>query len=429
VTEGIKAELDRENIHAQANPTNGKQIGFVPIVDTRLVSNTLEHLRSLTLLPPDTEQPSWLDGAPLFYPPWNPRDVLPTKTGLVNLRYMAEGMPGASHPPTPAFFESHALSYGFDPNAPEPVNWLTFLGARKPAPGCRINPLWPNDPESIATLQEWIGYLLTTDTSYQKIMMLIGPARCGKGTIAEVIRLLIGPESVANPTLKALTTEFGLQPLIGKPVAIITDARITSHYHMDTQAAIERLLSISGGDAQTINRKNKPHWSGRLPTRFMVMANAFPYFPDASGAIASRMILLQLKRSWLGEENRELLEALTDELPGILRWALNGAQRLRAHGRFSQPESARAALKEFGHATSSINAFLAECAVVHPEARVRRDDLFAAWKEWCTEQGIEKPGTQEQLGRNLRAALPELETTQPSVDGARVRFYVGLELR
>ena len=60
----------------------------------------------------------------------------------------------------------------------------------------------------------------------------------------------------------ACKKKFGLAPLIGKPLAFITDARLGSR---SNQAAItERLLSISGEDAQTIDRKHIDAWTGRL---------------------------------------------------------------------------------------------------------------------------------------------------------------------
>ena len=125
--------------------------------------------------------------------------------------------PDASGGPTPAFFSLHMLNYSFDPAAPEPAAWLEFL-----------HQLWPdNDQESIDLLQEWFGHLLVPDTSYQKILMLLGPKRSGKGTVARVLRCLIGVENCCNPTLSSLATNFGLAPLVGKLAAIVTDARLS----------------------------------------------------------------------------------------------------------------------------------------------------------------------------------------------------------
>src|SRR5262249_34336406 len=151
----------------------------------------------------------------------------------------------------PSFFCTYALDYDFSPDAPSPTAWLKFL-----------DELWPEDEQSRKTLQEWFGYLLTPDTRQQKIAFLLGPPRSGRGTIARVIRSLIGHTNVAGPSLSGLGTNFGLWTMIGKPVAIIGDARISRR--SDAAAIVERLLNISGEDAVDIDRKNLPLWTGKL---------------------------------------------------------------------------------------------------------------------------------------------------------------------
>ena len=44
----------------------------------------------------------------------------------------------------------------------------------------------------IETLQEIFGYVLTPDTSQQKIGMIVGPKRSGKGLIGRTLRRLVG---------------------------------------------------------------------------------------------------------------------------------------------------------------------------------------------------------------------------------------------
>jgi putative DNA primase/helicase len=72
----------------------------------------------------------------------------------------------------------------------------------------------------VGLLQEWFGFCLLPDTSHHKIAILIGPPRSGPGTIARVMAALIGHENVAGPRLTALGTNFGLEPLIGKPATM-----------------------------------------------------------------------------------------------------------------------------------------------------------------------------------------------------------------
>ena len=50
----------------------------------------------------------------------------------------------------------------------------------------------------------------------QKIFVLISPKRGGKGTIARVLRGLVGVENFCGPTLASLALPFGLWALIGR---------------------------------------------------------------------------------------------------------------------------------------------------------------------------------------------------------------------
>jgi putative DNA primase/helicase len=288
--------------------------------------------------------------------------------------------------------------------------------------------LWPNDPQSIATLQEWFGYLLTLDTRQQKILLLVGPKRSGKGTIARLIRALLGEQNVACPTLSSLGTPFGLWPLLGKSVAMIQDARLSGR--TDAAAVAERLLSISGEDAQTIDRKFLPPVTGKLHTRFMLLTNELPKLTDSSGALPGRMILLRLERSWYGQEDTTLTDRLLSELPGILLWAIAGWKRLRDRGHFLQPDAGKELIGELNDLASPVGAFVRERCTVAPGCHIERAALFDAWKIWCAQQGREHPGDSATFGRNLRAAVPSIGDAQPRTDtGQRTRVYEGICLK
>jgi putative DNA primase/helicase len=151
---------------------------------------------------------------------------------------------------TPLFFNRVAVPFEYEPTAPEPVRWLQFL-----------NQLWPDDPESIAALQEFFGYVLSGRTDLHKILLLIGPTRSGKGTIARVLAALLGKGNVAGPTLASLGTNFGLSPLLGKPLAVVSDARLAGG---NVHQVVERLLSISGEDLLTVDPRAM-EWEAALP--------------------------------------------------------------------------------------------------------------------------------------------------------------------
>src|SRR5207253_1165563 len=111
-------------------------------------------------------------------------------------------------------------------------------------------------------LQEFMGYLLIADTSQQKMLLLVGPRRSGKGTIGRVITALVGPGNMVGPTCNSLAGTFGLQGLIGKSLAIVSDAR----FHGEcVPILVERLLCITGEDTISVDRKFLPPVTLKLP--------------------------------------------------------------------------------------------------------------------------------------------------------------------
>ncbi len=254
--------------------------------------------------------------------------------------------------------------------------------------------------------------------------MLVGPKRSGKGTIARVLTALLGRENVAGPTLGSLATNFGLSPLIGKPLAIISDARLGSR--SDQAVIVERLLSISGEDIITIDRKHREPWTGTLPTRFLLLSNELPRLADTSGAMASRFIVLMLKTSFFGREDTELTDKLRTELPNILRWSLDGLQQLRERGRFLQPSSSTEAIQELEDLGSPVGAFVRDRCEIEPGLEIACDNLYRAWCSWCTEQGRDHAGTRQRFGRDLRAVVPGLTVKQRREALQVVRVYGGI---
>ena len=371
------------------------------------VENALDALRGICNLPSAMAAPCWIDAPDADL---NPLDIMACRNGLLHIptRKLLE--------PTARFFTLNGIQFAFDRKAAPPKEWLKFLSQ-----------LWAEDPQSIATLQEWIGYLLTPRTHFQKILMLIGPKRSGKGTIGRMIHRLLGDRNVCGPTLAKLGEPFGLSTLIGKSAAIVSDARISGR--TDTAVITEQLLSISGEDSRTVARKYLPDWNGKLPTRFTLLTNELPRIEDQSGALASRFIILTLSESFYGREDHGLLDRFIPELPSILLWALDGWDRLRKRGRFQQPESSEEIIQQFEDLGSPVGAFLRDRCEIGRAYEAMQDRVFSEWKSWCEEKGREKPGTEQMLARNLRAAVPWLNVTRPRVAGTQVRYWQGLRLK
>jgi putative DNA primase/helicase len=193
--------------------------------------------------------------------------------------------------------------------------------------------------------------------------------------------------------------------------------------------AVERLLSISGEDMITVDRKYRDPWTGRLPTRFVVLTNEIPRFSDASGALASRFVILTLTNSFYGREDITLTDQLLAEAPGIFNWCMEGLDRLVERGHFVQPQVAQNALQHLEDLASPVGAFVRDRCVVDPERVVDKDELWKAWKEWCSDEGAH-PGTKSVLIRDLRASVPgAIPRRLVDDDGNRRNVVAGIRLQ
>jgi P4 family phage/plasmid primase-like protien len=425
----IKSEFDRLNLMAVElwEKNGGKDASGKPVdkpvvrkVTRPLASNATLAMQSMAVLRGKPDAPFWIEGDG----PFHPADVMPIRNALVNLPGVVTGDmvdPSAfMMAPTPCFFSTYSLDFDFDLDVGPPVELLKFLTS-----------VWPEDRESIDALQEWFGYCLTPDTRQQKIGMFVGPMRSGRGTIARLMSALVGRENVAGPRLSALGTNFGLEPLVGKPLAIIGDARLSRR--TDTGAIVEAVLSISGEDTITIDRKHRAPWTGKLPTRLILLSNELPRLPDQSGALASRFLVWRFTKSFLGKEDLGLDTRLAAELPAILLWAIEGWKRLRQRRHFRQPESGSELVDEVRDISSPIGAFVRDRVEVKVGSKTDVVDLYSEWCQWCEAKKC-KPGDELIFGRNLRTVLPGLETKTRRGEKKRgekpfVRYFQGLEIK
>jgi putative DNA primase/helicase len=340
----------------------------------------------------------------------DPKGLIAVRSGLL-CRDTRELLPH-----TPEFFNLNWSDVVYDPDARCP-SWLQFLSE-----------VYPGDVPSQELLQDWFGYCLTEDTSQQKMLMMVGVKRSGKGTIARVAQGLVGQASYVSPTLGSLGTNFGLQPLIGKKLAVISDARISGK--KDLQATVENMLRISGEDSLSIDRKYLPSLEVRLSTRLWVITNLLPGLLDEGGAFASRFLVLHHPQSFFGRENPALTRALLAELPGILNWALDGLARLRKRGYFIQPASGERKLRDLELLNSPAKAFLAECCDLEPSAFVEKDKLYRAYQTWHSTSGKSHLPDKERFAQQLYAASDEkIEGQRKRVGERQVQVFSGVQLR
>jgi phage/plasmid-associated DNA primase len=204
-------------------------------------------------------------------------------------------------------------------------------------------------------------------------------------------------------------------------VAIIHDARISAK--TDTGIVVERILSISGEDALSVNRKYRTSVDAKLAARLMILTNELPRLGDSSSALAGRLLVLRIIPSFFGREDTGLTARLMKELPGILRWAIGGWELLRFRERFTQPESGIKLADAMEEMSSPVSRFVGECCIVEEDKKklarewsdltCKKTDLYDVYSAWSEIRGTQHPGNSAVFGRDLYAALPFISEAQP----------------
>jgi putative DNA primase/helicase len=361
----LKAELLAVLEHAYYIGSKSARLSFDP-TDSK-VTNVIKVMQGMVARRSEAEAPGWSDGRDgLFVSLHNGILDLATKKLL---------------PHSSDYFNLFTVDCDYDPGAQCPV-WLRTMDAQF-------------DKLEQDLLQEWFGYVVSGKTDQQKIMVVTGPRRSGKGTSVRCLKRLLGG-NIASPSTSDLMSPFGRQTLIGKPLAVVNDMRVEGN----TAKAVETLLNISGEDDVQIDVKHATQWTGKLGTRIMLVSNMVPNLRDNSRALSSRFLTLTTKQSFLNHEDKALDGKIAGELSGVVNWALEGLARLEATGRFTRHENADAEMNEQERLSSPVSAFLEDECILGPDQIILSSVMYKYWTNWCTRNGYQ-PGSSSKFGTDL----------------------------
>jgi putative DNA primase/helicase len=381
------------------------QVPFRP--NRSSVGETLAALEAVTILSPHIAAPSWLGGGRDELPP---EHIISFPNGLLDLR------DNKLHPPDPCFFTTAALGFNYLAAAPEPVEFKRFL-----------EQIYESDESEIQLAQEIFGYLLSGDTSLEKAFFFIGPRRSGKGTMMRVLQHLLATSAVAGPTLKSLGTQLGLQPLIGKQVAIVDDLRVSSP--KETDLLVENILKITGRGHFTIDRKFTTAWEGTLPVKLVFVSNVMPKLGDDSGAVASRFVISNTRQSFYDREDPLLFrDRLLPELPGIFHWAMGGLQRLRERGKFAETEAGAESKERLALLGSPVLGFIEAKCDLHPDKSVPKDVIYSHWCSYAAANGLQRLGNEQFFAALYAAAGGKVHATKKRDGGRQVPSLSGIDM-
>jgi P4 family phage/plasmid primase-like protien len=318
-------------------------------------------------------------------------------------------------PHSPKHWVLNSLNFNYSPKAECP-EWMKFLDS-----------VFEGDAERIELLQQWFGYNLIYDYRYQKMLIVCGESRSGKGTITHILRLIVGAANYVGTSLKGFTTDFGLQQMLHAKAIVVPDAIQVEKAKIN--AVRESLLNITSGDVISINRKHKDYVVGKIPGRITLVANQVPRFADEYDALFNRYMVLPMRVSFAGREDVRLVNKLESEIAGIFNWAVQGLTNLGDKGKFTEPTLGVEEAREMRELANPVKTFIEKFVipVEDPEVFVSVAEVYDLYERFCEDIDM-KPLYSPQFGKRLIKHIPTATSVSKRVDGVVTKVYKAIKL-
>jgi putative DNA primase/helicase len=251
------------------------------------------------------------------------------------------------------------------PHKPEQLHTRTagarwVIGATAPRFEAFLETIFP-DGELRSFVQRAIGYSLTGLTGEQVMFLLIGNGSNGKSTLIEAVSKMMG--DYAGPVAKDLIIA---QRNEAHPTSGADLNRLRLAVAMETEAtntlAEARVKALTGGDRVKARRMGEDFWDFEPTHKLWLAANYLPKISGTDEGIWRRMRVIPFGVE-IDEAHRDpnLPAALAKELPGILRWAVEGCLEWQRLGGLHAPAIVTEATSTYRAESDWFPQFLDEC--------------------------------------------------------------------
>ena len=311
-------------------------------------------------------------------------------------------------PHTPEFVSLIQYPVDYDPNATSPV-WDNCVNEWMSG---------PEQEEKTRLIQQFCGYILSSEMLYDRALFMVGDGGNGKSTFIDTIARVIGHDATSHIDLEGLYGSFGMHGLIGKRLNIIEE--VAGNYYQ-----ANKLKKLVSGEQVTIDIKYKPQFTFRPQAKFVFSVNLLPRVDDVSQGTERRICAITFRNNYRDNPNNELRSSfglLSKELSGILNWMLDGAKDLSENDGFITTKEQIKMLDDYRAENSSVEGFLTQCVVSDANGKLEVPELYREYKEWSHSEG----------GRKVKANITFVKEMKAYADrqegiSFKAREYAGSE--
>lgn len=286
-----------------------------------------------------------------------------------------------------------------------------------------LEEIFPADADLIGFVQQAIGYALTGDMREQAIFLLYGTGANGKTTFLETIRTILG-DYARHTNFSAFLQ--GQNTSARNDLARLAGARFVTASEVEEGRRLseDTIKQITGGEPLTVRYLYAEFFEYRPQCKLFLAVNHKPLIRGTEHGIWRRIYEVPFTQTIPDtNQDRTLGEKLRAELPGILRWAVEGCARWRQPGLKAPPVVVQAT-QRYREEMDPLAGFLEACCVAESAAITLAADLYARYEQHCS-ANAERSISNVAFGRRLAD-----RGYQPVKTGkTRKRAWQGLRLR
>ena len=282
----------------------------------------------------------------------------------------------------------------YDPNATAPM-WEGFLET-----------VFSGNTDLTRYVQQAIGYSLSGSVSERVFFILYGTGSNGKSTFLETLRKILG-DYIWTLTSDALIRQNN--PLHPTHIAQMRGRRFVYTQELPNGARLNESLlkTLTGGDTTSPRLMHQDAQNIAPTWKMWLSTNHLPVIDARDKAMWDRVKVIQIIHRFERENSAdrgEMIDRLvSQEGPGILRWAVDGClhylhQRLKI-----EPHAVSSATMAYRNKMDPIGRFIEDRCLdnrLDPSCWVFFSDLYEAFVSWCEDSG-EPTMDARQLGGRL----------------------------
>jgi putative DNA primase/helicase len=299
------------------------------------------------------------------------------------------------------------------------------------------------DAEIIGYLQKAFG-CAATGRPEKALFVLHGEGNNGKTTLVERIREALGDREYAGEvnidSLMAKPRESASSNAINSDLADLRGCRFVSSSEVEQgqRLSLSRVKYLTG-IGQIKARRLGQDWITFKPTyKLFLDCNHKPVITDPNDAIWNRVKCIPFNLTIPNNEiDTELPQKLRSELPGILRWIVEGAVRFQQEGLGDPPAAVQAATESYRKESDRLKDFLEDrCILADGDMEVWRkekcwilvSELYPNYTAWAEASGDKYPLSKSVFDERLQRLGRKQERVRPEGgrESKQVRVWLGI---